>query len=151
VTPESKIDRDLSSAKKPSAPRAARIVLAEDDPQMRGLVTETLRGDGHEVIPLADGAQLLVRVTQQYRMRDPAQGIDLIVADVRMPIITGLAILKGLRDAHCFTPVILMTAFGDEQTRREALMLGALFFEKPFKMHELRGAVRTILGADRAR
>jgi DNA-binding response OmpR family regulator len=126
-------------------PRTARIALAEDDRQMRSLVAESLRADGHTVIELVDGAQLLVRLARQYRLRDPEETIDLVVSDIRMPILTGLSILKGLRDARCETPVVLMTAFADSPDRQAALDLGAVVFDKPFKMADLRSAVRALL------
>lgn len=125
--------------------RPARIAVAEDDREMRSLVSEGLRRDGHDVTEIADGASLLVRIARQYRIKEPAERLDLVVSDIRMPVIGGLAILKGLRDAHCTTPVILMTAFGDEATRREAETLGAVLFDKPFKLGVLRQAVRNLL------
>jgi DNA-binding NtrC family response regulator len=93
---------------------------------------------------------LLVRIARQYRIKEPAEKLDLVVTDVRMPIITGLAILKGLRDAHCATPVILMTAFGDEATKREAEALDAVLFDKPFKLEVLRQTVRDLLARAKA-
>jgi DNA-binding NtrC family response regulator len=123
------------------------VIVAEDNDQMRAVVAETLRSDGYDVAELRDGAELLVRIARQYRTCEPLEPIDLIVADVRMPVVTGLAILKGLRDAHFATPVILMTAFGDANTRSEAERFGAVFFDKPFKMAALRGTVRRLLDA----
>jgi DNA-binding NtrC family response regulator len=123
----------------------ARIAVAEDDREMRSLVAEGLRKDGHEVTELVDGATLLVRIARQYRIKEPAERLDLVVSDIRMPVITGLAILKGLRDAHCTTPVILMTAFGDAATQREAEALDAVLFNKPFKLDVLRRTVRDLL------
>lgn len=126
-------------------PSQACIVVAEDDPEMRTIVAECLRRDSHDVSELADGARLLVRIAGQYRSREPARRIDLIVTDLRMPVVTGLAILRGLRAAHCTTPVILMTAFGDEQVRREAAELGAALLDKPFAMAELRATATCLL------
>ena len=130
--------------------RPARIAVAEDDREMRSLVAEALRRDGHDVTELVDGATLLVRIARQYRIKEPAEKLDLVVSDIRMPVISGIAILKGLRDAHCATPVILMTAFGDEATRREAEKLGAVLFDKPFKLAVLRQAVRDLLARGKA-
>ena len=72
--------------------------------------------------------------------------IDLIVTDLRMPVVTGLAILRGLRAAHCEVPVILMTAFGDDAVRRDAAELGATFLDKPFAMSALRAKALEMLG-----
>jgi DNA-binding response OmpR family regulator len=127
------------------AKRPACIVVAEDDPEMRRLVAESLRHEGYEVFEVGDGARLLVRIGRQYREHDPEEHIDLIVSDLRMPLVTGLAILRGLRAAHCTTPLILMTAFGDDQVRKEASELGATFLDKPFAMSELRATARKLL------
>jgi DNA-binding response OmpR family regulator len=62
-----------------------------------------------------------------------------------MPICTGLQILQALRDARRTVPVILMTAFGDDGTRDRAEDLGAIFFDKPFALDDLRTAVRSVL------
>ena len=68
-----------------------------------------------------------------------------------MPICTGLQILEALRQAHWHTPVILMTAFGDEATRKRAESLLAVLFDKPFDMDDLRTAVAHLLPRDRRR
>ncbi len=130
----------------PVASSPACVVVADDDPDMRGLVAEALRRDAHEVFEVGDGARLLVRIGRQYRQSAPEQHIDLIVTDLRMPLVTGMAILRGLRAAHCVTPVIVMTGFGDEQVRRETAELGAALLEKPFTMPTLRALVLELLG-----
>src|SRR5579859_1845641 len=90
-----------------------RVIVAEDDAEMRDLIAMALRKDGYEVSVVADGAKLLVEVVTR-----PAElALDLIVSDLRMPVSSGLQILKGLRDAGWNTPFVLLTAFGDEQTR----------------------------------
>ena len=124
---------------------AARVVVAEDDADMRTMVADALRRDGHQVIELANGGELLVRIAHQYRRLEPAARVDLYVSDVRMPVVSGLEILRGLRDAHCTTPVILMTAFGDAQTRAEAESLGAVLMDKPLRLEDLRKEVLRLL------
>jgi DNA-binding response OmpR family regulator len=75
----------------------------------------------------------------------PEADVDLIISDIRMPICSGLQILQALRDARWSVPVILMTAFGDEGTRDRAEGLGAIFFDKPFAIDDLRTAVRNLV------
>ncbi len=123
----------------------ARVVVAEDDADMRTMVADALRLDGHFVSELSDGALLLLRIARQYRRLEPADPLDLIVSDVRMPVVTGLEILRGLRDAHCRTAVILMTAFGDPATRHEAESLGAVMLDKPLRLADLRSEARRLL------
>jgi DNA-binding response OmpR family regulator len=127
------------------AVRPACVVVAEDDPEMRSLVSQSLRRDEHDVFEVGDGARLLVRIGRQYRTGEPEPAIDLLVTDLRMPLVTGLAILRGLRAARCTLPVILMTAFGDDQIRREAAELGAVLLDKPFAMADLRATAIDLL------
>jgi two-component system OmpR family response regulator len=122
------------------------VLVAEDDADMRRLVVEVLVADGCVVEQVPDGGRLLVELSQQIP-RD-LEAIDLIVSDIRMPVTSGLEILEALRAAHCWTPVILMTAFGDDATRAHAEMLGALLFDKPFDLDDLRTAVMNLLHRD---
>lgn len=132
-----------------SAPvsRPPRVLVADDDAEMRRVVSDTLRKDGYEIVEEPDGGRLLVRVAALYAFGKTADPVDLIVTDIRMPVCTGLDILKGIRDAHWQTPVVLMTAFADEDVSRRAKQLGALLFNKPFQMKDLRTAVSQLLEA----
>jgi DNA-binding response OmpR family regulator len=129
----------------PALASRPRVLVADDDAEMRHLVAESLRRDDYEVIEEPDGGRLLVRVAAIYSFQGTMTPFDLIVSDIRMPVCSGLAIVKGLREAHWNTPVILMTAFGDEETRALAHALGAVLFDKPFQMGALRAVVRTLL------
>jgi CheY-like chemotaxis protein len=135
----------LQSAR--AAGRPPRVLVADDDAEMRRLVGDTLRKDGYEIVEEADGGRLLVRVAALYAVSGTAEPIDLIVSDIRMPVCTGLDILKGMRDAHWGTPVVLMTAFADDEVCRRAKLLGATLFNKPFQMSELRQAAKELLAA----
>ena len=79
----------------------------------------------------------------QRRGRGCGQSIfDIVISDVRMPGLTGLDVLAILRCANWATPVILITAFGDEATHAEGRELGAVaVFDKPFNVEQLRAAV----------
>jgi CheY-like chemotaxis protein len=112
--------------------RAGRIVLAEDDREMRELLAWALRRDGYEVVQAENGMELLDRVAASHESGMP---IDLVIADVRMPGVTGLEALDWLREAGCDEPVILITAFGDASTHQDATRLGAwAVLDKPFEI-----------------
>jgi DNA-binding response OmpR family regulator len=123
--------------------KAARIVVADDDEQMRRLVVEALRRDGHLVEHASSGEALLTRLAAE--LDDRCSGLDLIISDVRMPAFTGLDLLEALRATECETPVILMTAFPDEATRLHARRLNAVLFDKPFDVDDLRTATIHLL------
>lgn len=120
-----------------------RVLLAEDDADMRRLVAEALEADGCVVDAVADGGRFLVEISHQVPLN--FESIDLIVSDIRMPVASGLQIVEALRTSHCWTPVILMTAFGDDNTRAQAGRLGALLFDKPFDVDDLRTAAKNLL------
>ena len=129
------------------ATRPPKIVVADDDPLMRDLLGFTLRQEGYDVVELPNGGRLLVQLATYFKsvQRVPA---DLVIADIRMPVLSGLAMLRALRDAHWMRPVILMTAFPDDDSRRDAQRLGAELLEKPFTMTLLRERVRSALVAE---
>ncbi len=114
---------------------------------MRRVVIDALRRDGYDVVDVSDGGQLLLRITDIFRLHPSPEPIDLILTDVRMPTCSGFEIIEGLREAHWTTPVIIMTAFGDEDARARAKRLNAVLLDKPFAMTALRAEVRELLDA----
>jgi DNA-binding response OmpR family regulator len=145
MTTLSVVRRMPSKAPPRDASRPPRVLVADDDAEMRRLVGDSLRKDGYDIVEETDGGRLLVRIAAIYTFEGTVDPVDLIVSDIRMPVCTGLDILKGLRDAHWLTPVILMTAFGDDDVRARATRLGAVLFDKPFQMADLRSKVRELL------
>ncbi len=126
-----------------------RILVAEDDREMRRLLVEALREDGYTVDEAPDGVELLAHIGSSVlfgtfgSVRRPP---DLIVTDVRMPGLTGLTVLAALRGTGESVPVIVITAFGDEETHRLAQQHGAVaIFDKPFDLVDLRTAIADVL------
>ena len=118
------------------------VLLAEDDAEFRRLLASVLAEDGYEVLEAEDGLALLATIEHTLTVRREQPDAFLVVADVRMPGLTGLDVLAILRCANWATPVILITAFGDEATHAEGRELGAVaVFDKPFSMEQLRCAV----------
>ena len=123
-----------------------RILLAEDDVEMRALVSGDLRRAGYSVVECADGAALLRRLESANCTQ--GLGVDLVVADMRMPELTGLEVLERLRGADPFMPYIVVTAFGSVETRRAATRLGATaVLDKPFEIKDLLKLVEDAVGA----
>jgi two-component system response regulator (stage 0 sporulation protein F) len=119
---------------------SARVIVVDDDDDMRRLITSALRGDGHDVIEAASGVDALGRITS---MALAGLGYpDVIVTDIRMRGVNGLALIAGLRVAGCASPVVVMTAFASAAFRDNAERLGAAaFFSKPFDIDDLRTTV----------
>jgi CheY-like chemotaxis protein len=122
-----------------------RIILAEDDPEMRELLASVLREDGHDVLAAANGMEL-IRAAQ--RAQEAGMPPDLVITDVRMPGWSGLEALDFLRRAGTRAPVIVMSAFGSARMHTAAKALEAtLVLDKPFDLDDLRAAVALLLAA----
>ncbi|HYX92402.1 MAG TPA: response regulator [Myxococcaceae bacterium] len=122
---------------------SVRVFVAEDQPEMRALIARVLRQDGYEVIEAGDGTALIDSLVRS--MVDDARMPDLIITDIRMPGASGLDVAARLRRSDWTTPIIFITAFGDDQAHAEARRLGAVgCLDKPFDLDELRAMVRSL-------
>ncbi|MCO4788813.1 DNA-binding response regulator, partial [Vibrio cholerae] len=114
----------------------AHILLIDDDTELTGLLTEVLQYEGFEISQANDGEAGLAAVSDE---------IDLILLDVMMPKLNGMETLKRLREKWA-TPVLMLTAKGEEIDRVIGLELGADdYLPKPFSDRELLARIRAIL------
>jgi DNA-binding response OmpR family regulator len=122
--------------------RPWRVVVAEDDREMRHMIASVIAADGYEVIEAADGNEL-VACLEAIAIQPHGRGsIATVICDIRMPRLDGLDVLAALRCAGWYTPVIVITAFGDEAVHDEAHHLGATHvLDKPFALETLRALV----------
>ncbi len=123
----------------------SRVLVAEDDPEMRRLVAEALRKDGHEILEASDGAQMLVLLAETFRRDHGLDSVDVIVTDVRMPGESGLDVVERVTQARWKIPCVLMTAFGDDEVRWRAQQMGATLLDKPLSLADLRAAVARLV------
>ena len=121
-----------------------RILVAEDDPEMRRVILDALQEDGHDVHTVGDGAGLLIELARSDRFH--YQTVDLVIADVRMPLCSGLQALETIRGVRARVPFLLMTAFGDDAVHARAAKLGARLLDKPFSIEKLRREIAALLG-----
>jgi DNA-binding NtrC family response regulator len=122
-----------------------RVLLAEDDVSARTVIAKVLRAMGLEVIEIHDGGRLLVAVTSYYKDGRSPDDLDLVITDVRMPVMSGLEIFKGLRVAHWKLPVIVMTAFETAEVTDAIARYGAVLLIKPLDLEALESLVRRML------
>jgi CheY-like chemotaxis protein len=115
-----------------------RVFVAEDDAHMRRLMTSALRSEGFEVADFGTGLELVERLRQA---RNANEMPSLLVSDVHMPHLSGLAVLRELRSWGSRLPVILVTAFGSDEALDAAFQLEATaVLIKPFDFDDLRAA-----------
>jgi DNA-binding response OmpR family regulator len=125
-----------------SASSPGLILLAEDDASLRELIADALGMDGHRVVQAATGGALITAVKKIVVYGECEGRLDLVITDVRMPELTGIEALRVLRDAELGVPIILITAFSDLWTRKEAARYGARLIDKPLELRVLRHAVQ---------
>lgn len=118
----------------------AKILVVEDEPIIRDLLTRILALDRYEVIVAIDGR---LGVLHAYQDRP-----DLIIMDVGLPVLNGIQATQQIRAIphQRQTPIIALTAFASEETRIECLQAGCdLYQAKPIDLAELRQNIRTLL------
>lgn len=118
----------------------ARILIAEDDDSLRELVARALGEEGHELTAAADGAAALEALGKK------DGGFDLLLSDVKMPVMDGIALALATGRRHPDITIMLMTGYADQRERTHEL--DALVHDviaKPFTVEQIQGAVREAL------
>ena len=120
-----------------------KILVAEDDANIRQGLVDALESEGYRVVPARDGAEALRRYEEG--------GFDLLLLDVMMPGRSGYDVCRGIRARDARTPILLVTAKGEEIDKVVGLELGADdYITKPFGVRELLARVAAALRRSRA-
>lgn len=118
----------------------AKILIAEDDNTVRDLVVRALNEDGHELTVADDGLAALAALNRKNCH------YDLLLTDVKMPVMDGIALALAAGRDHPDVAIMLMTGFADQRERTHGL--DALVHDvivKPFSVDQIKGAVREAL------
>jgi two-component system chemotaxis response regulator CheY len=117
-----------------------RILAVDDSPSMRHMVGVTLRAAGYEVVEAADGDEAL-----EYARN---HSVDLVLADVNMPRMNGIALVAQLRalPAYRLTPLLLLTTESSQQSKQQGKQAGATgWMIKPFHPDQLLATLDRVL------
>jgi two-component system, cell cycle response regulator CpdR len=118
----------------------AKILIAEDDDTLRDLIVRALNDDGHELTVATDGVAALEALNRQNSK------FDLLLTDVKIPVMDGIALALAAGRDHPEVAIMLMTGFADQRERAHGL--DALVHDviaKPFSIDQIKGAVREAL------
>jgi CheY-like chemotaxis protein len=120
----------------------ARILIAEDNHDLRDLVVRALSDDGHEITEAIDGAAALEQLNKH------GGAFDLLLSDVKMPVMDGIALALATGRDHPNVSIVLMTGYADQRERTHGLdALVRDVVAKPFTLEQIKGAVRGALRA----
>lgn len=114
------------------------ILIVDDEGDFLISLKRILERMGYRVSTAQDGVEAMERFSSNC--------IDVVMTDLRMPRKGGLEVLKEIKARSSSTPVIIMTAYGDQTTRKEAEEKGAdAFIDKPFEMREILDLIKEVL------
>jgi DNA-binding response OmpR family regulator len=114
------------------------VLLVDDEDSVQKLLTYPLEREGYRVVQARDGEEAL----DLYR----AEPVDLVILDLMLPRLDGLAVCRRLREEESAVPIIMLTARGDEGDKVLGLELGADdYITKPFSIREFMSRVRALL------
>jgi CheY-like chemotaxis protein len=122
----------------------ARILVADDEAPLRGQIVRALAADGHDAVAVADGGGALDMLARENGR------FDLLLADIKMPVMDGIALALAAARDYPDLVILLMTGFADQRER--ACGLDALIHDiltKPFALADLRRAVDEAIKAGR--
>ncbi len=122
--------------------RPYHILVVDDEPLIREIMRETLEQEGHRITEAENGKVAQGLIAQQE--------FDLIITDVKMPVMDGFALMKQLGSLTDEIPVVVITSFSDVDVAVDAIRLGAYdYIVKPFNISQVMMSVRRALGQRR--
>jgi two-component system response regulator FlrC len=120
-----------------------RVLVVDDDPEMRRALCEVVERTGHPVHGAVDGPSALARLS--------GESYALMISDMRMPGMTGLELLRRVRESQPDLPFVLVTAYGKVDEAVQAMKAGAFdFLQKPFRAEAIADVLRRAIAFETA-
>jgi PAS domain S-box-containing protein len=118
-------------------PQRAKVLVVDDDPDLRGVLVSSFVELGYGVVEAADGSAALALLEEERP--------DVLVVDFAMPGMNGAEVVKTARERHSDLPVVLISGYADSEVIDRAVGVGAKVLRKPFRIEELVGALSDAL------
>jgi len=123
-------------------PKKKTILVVDDEEQICNLIKKVLLQEGYQIFTAFNGEEALSQLKKS--------PMDLMLVDLKMPVMNGLELLQQARTIRKNLRSILLTAFGTASSARDAMFLGVFdFLTKPFDIHLLKKVVKEALGDQR--
>ncbi|MBI5189353.1 MAG: response regulator [Nitrospirae bacterium] len=121
-----------------SATQTALILVVDDEEHAREGLSKILTREGYEVETAANGREAIDLIKRQ--------NFDLVITDMRMPLVDGFEVLREIKKMDDSVGVIMITAYGEVESYLEAMNLGAFeYINKPVRVNELKRVITKVL------
>ena len=111
-----------------------KILIVDDDQDICETLSDILDEEGYDVVTASDGQEALEKIRQG--------SFNLVITDIKMPIMDGMALLKEIEKSHKDIEVIVITSYGNEGQQVEAARLGAYeYLNKPLNLDQLKNII----------
>ena len=116
-----------------------RVLVVDDEDDLRILLSDMLMGAGYEVVSASDGKEAISLLGKDLK-------IDMALLDIQMPNVNGIEVLKFISEKHPGVPVIMLTGFADLKYAMEARQFGARdFINKPYRVEDILFTMKRVL------
>lgn len=123
--------RETGTPEKASIVNKKSILIVDDDPRICETLSDILGEEGYHVVTASDGQEALDKIREG--------SFNLVITDIKMPIMDGMALLKEIEKSHADIEVIVITSYGNEGQQVEATRLGAYeYLNKPLNLDQLK-------------
>ena len=115
-----------------------KVLIVDDDPKICETLLDILEEEGYEVVTACDGQNALEKIR--------IGSFNLVITDIKMPIMDGMALLKEIEKSHADIEVIVITSYGNQGQQVEATRLGAYeYLKKPLNLDQLKNIITRAL------
>ncbi|MCK4427111.1 MAG: response regulator, partial [candidate division Zixibacteria bacterium] len=119
--------------------QTVKVLVVDDDKKIRTLLLDTLSALGYKTIGARDGEEALALLEKQKP--------DVVISDIKMPKLSGLSLLRNIKDKDPKIPVLMITGYNFTYTKDQALDSGADgFLAKPFRISKIEELMQSVLG-----
>jgi CheY-like chemotaxis protein len=118
-------------------PTLLTVLVAEDDDLIRNIFVEIIKGEGLNPLEAVNGQRALELLADHH--------VDIIISDMKMPVMDGFTLLLAVKKAHPEIPVIVITGFNSEYQEADALAAGAdAYITKPFRVVDVAATLKQV-------